>query len=42
MQHGWEVLKAHQSHPDCVEGPRAFAERRDPQWVSVDPEPVDA
>jgi hypothetical protein len=39
LQHGWEVLKAHQSHPDCFEGPRAFVEKRDPQWVT---EPVSA
>jgi (E)-benzylidenesuccinyl-CoA hydratase len=38
LQRGWGVLKAHQSHPDCFEGPRAFAERREPQWVMPDPE----
>jgi enoyl-CoA hydratase/carnithine racemase len=36
LQRGWEVLKAHQSHPDCIEGPRAFAEKREPQWVTAD------
>jgi E-phenylitaconyl-CoA hydratase len=36
MQRGWEVLKAHQSHPDCFEGPRAWAEKRQPQWVVPD------
>lgn len=34
--HGWELLKSHWSHPDFVEGPKAFAERRAPQW---DPDP---
>lgn len=33
LQHGFDVLLAHRSHPDCVEGPRAFAERREPRWV---------
>jgi len=36
MQKGWEVLKAHQAHPDCFEGPRAWAEKREPQWVVPD------
>jgi enoyl-CoA hydratase/carnithine racemase len=36
MQRGWEVLKAHQSHPDCFEGPRAWAEKRSPQWAVPD------
>jgi len=25
-------VQAHWPHPDAVEGPRAFAERRDPGW----------
>jgi enoyl-CoA hydratase/carnithine racemase len=41
LQHGWEVLKAHQSHPDCFEGPRAFVEKREPQWVT-EPAAADA
>jgi E-phenylitaconyl-CoA hydratase len=41
MQKGWEVLKAHQSHPDCFEGPRAFAEKREPQWVTSAAAPHD-
>jgi (E)-benzylidenesuccinyl-CoA hydratase len=39
LQRSWGVLKAHQSHPDCFEGPRAFAEKREPRWVVPDPEP---
>jgi enoyl-CoA hydratase/carnithine racemase len=34
MQRGWELLleqRAH--HPDAVEGPRAFVERREPNWT---------
>jgi E-phenylitaconyl-CoA hydratase len=34
--HGWELLKSHWSHPDFEEGPKAFAEKRAPNW---DPDP---
>jgi len=33
---GWNLLKLHWSHPDFDEGPRAFAEKRAPQW-NADP-----
>jgi enoyl-CoA hydratase/carnithine racemase len=39
LQQGYDVLKAHQTHPDCFEGPRAFVEKRDPQWVTSSPSP---
>lgn len=29
---GWELIRRHRSHPDAVEGPRAFMERRSPEW----------
>jgi enoyl-CoA hydratase/carnithine racemase len=32
MQHGWELLLAQRAHPDSVEGPKAFAEKRKPEW----------
>jgi (E)-benzylidenesuccinyl-CoA hydratase len=32
VEFGWELLVKQQQHPDSVEGPRAFAERRDAQW----------
>lgn len=32
MQAGWELLLAHRQHPDSVEGPTAFAEKREPKW----------
>jgi E-phenylitaconyl-CoA hydratase len=31
-QHGWDLLRAHWDHPDFDEGPRAFTEKREPQW----------
>jgi enoyl-CoA hydratase/carnithine racemase len=33
MQHGWELLLAHRVHPDCNEGPQAFAEKREAKWT---------
>jgi E-phenylitaconyl-CoA hydratase len=35
MRHGWEAFRSHREHPDALEGPRAFAERRDPVWSDV-------
>jgi enoyl-CoA hydratase/carnithine racemase len=32
MQHGWELLLAHRDHPDSIEGPMAFAEKREARW----------
>jgi enoyl-CoA hydratase/carnithine racemase len=32
LQHGWTLLRSHWTHPDYREGPRAFAERRKPEW----------
>jgi len=32
MQAGWDRLIAHRDHPDSNEGPRAFAEKREPKW----------
>jgi enoyl-CoA hydratase/carnithine racemase len=32
MQYGWDLLLEHRNHPDCLEGPKAFAEKRPPQW----------
>jgi enoyl-CoA hydratase/carnithine racemase len=39
MQLGWEMLVAHRSHPDALEGPRAFAEKRPAQW-DLSPSPI--
>jgi enoyl-CoA hydratase/carnithine racemase len=33
MEYGWALLRMHWAHPDFAEGPRAFAERRDPEWT---------
>jgi len=36
LEAGWDLLRGHWTHPDFVEGPRAFAEKRAPRW---DPDP---
>jgi enoyl-CoA hydratase/carnithine racemase len=41
MQHGWKAFQAHRHHPDALEGPRAFAERRPPVWSEIE-EPGDS
>jgi enoyl-CoA hydratase/carnithine racemase len=32
LEHGWALLRLHWAHPDFVEGPRAFVEKREPRW----------
>jgi enoyl-CoA hydratase/carnithine racemase len=32
FQEGWDAIRAHWSHPDAQEGPRAFVEKREPRW----------
>ncbi|GAA0565504.1 enoyl-CoA hydratase/isomerase family protein [Actinomadura livida] len=32
-ERGWRMVQDHYGHPDNVEGPRAFAEKRTPDWV---------
>lgn len=29
---GYDMLIRHRSHPDCIEGPKAFLEKREPKW----------
>jgi enoyl-CoA hydratase/carnithine racemase len=41
MATGWEAVQAHWAHPDAVEGPQAFAERRPPRWATVGPDDDD-
>jgi E-phenylitaconyl-CoA hydratase len=36
LNDGWELLKSHWQHPDFIEGPQAFAEKREPRW-NADP-----
>jgi enoyl-CoA hydratase/carnithine racemase len=31
---GHEAIGAHRSHPDSVEGPKAFAQKRKPEWAN--------
>jgi enoyl-CoA hydratase/carnithine racemase len=37
---GAEHLVSMWGHPDQEEGPRAFAEKREPQWLPLDPDPA--
>ncbi len=32
LEAGWAEIRAHWSHPDSKEGPKAFIERREPRW----------
>jgi E-phenylitaconyl-CoA hydratase len=32
-EYGWALVRMHWSHPDFLEGPRAFSEKRSPQWT---------
>jgi enoyl-CoA hydratase/carnithine racemase len=32
LEQAWALLRLHWGHPDFQEGPRAFAEKRDPVW----------
>ena len=32
-QHGWDAVRAFWDHPDYLEGPRAFAQKRAPKWT---------
>lgn len=33
LLNGWRILQEHYVHPDVEEGPRAFAEKRQPRWA---------
>jgi hypothetical protein len=37
LEFGWALLRMHWDHPDFKEGPRAFMEKREPQWESGEP-----
>ena len=41
MENAWSIISEHGDHPDSQEGPRAFAERRDPKWQPYLPEGSD-
>ncbi len=32
LEHGWSLLRSHWTHPDFVEGGKAFMEKREPKW----------
>lgn len=33
VEYGWALIRVHWNHPDFKEGPKAFAERREPEWT---------
>ena len=33
MEYGWLLIRRHWTHPDALEGPHAFAQRREPEWT---------
>lgn len=33
IEHAWALARQHWAHPDFREGPRAFAEKREPRWT---------
>jgi E-phenylitaconyl-CoA hydratase len=35
MEFGWALARMHWDHPDFKEGPRAFVEKREPQWFET-------
>lgn len=35
-EHGFNILIRHRAHPDAVEGPAAFIEKREPRWTDAD------
>ncbi|MGI5159026.1 enoyl-CoA hydratase/isomerase family protein [Microbispora sp. CA-102843] len=34
MDLGWELIRRHRYHPDAVEGPAAFLDKREPKWTT--------
>ncbi|MET0828989.1 MAG: enoyl-CoA hydratase-related protein, partial [Microbacterium sp.] len=38
LRRGFVLIRAHaDQHPDAQEGPRAFFEKRDPEWAPLEP-----
>lgn len=33
LEYGWSLLRLNWGHPDFEEGPRAFADKREPTWI---------
>jgi len=41
MQVAWDLVMAQRTHPDALEGPAAFAEKREPRWVRRPSKPAE-
>ncbi|GAA1022789.1 crotonase [Acrocarpospora pleiomorpha] len=41
MQHGFDQVRGHWDHPDSKEGPKAFVDKRQPEWADRTAEPLD-
>lgn len=35
LEDGWRAVQAHWGHPDAIEGPTAFAQKRTPTWADA-------
>jgi E-phenylitaconyl-CoA hydratase len=42
LEFGWALLRMHWDHPDFKEGPRAFMEKRAPEWSDGVPKAADS
>jgi enoyl-CoA hydratase/carnithine racemase len=41
VERGWNEVVAQWSHPDALEGPRAFVDKREPRWAAPEPTRVE-
>ncbi len=36
LERTWKIIQEHDDHPDSLEGPRAFVEKRKPRWAPLE------
>jgi enoyl-CoA hydratase/carnithine racemase len=41
MQMAWDLVMTQRTHPDALEGPAAFVEKREPRWIRIPSKPVE-